>query len=126
MKTLIVVLLCVTTAGIAQTTDHAPTLEQCTADINLWHARLGGGNNWDSIKAGTQDLTVETMETRKREIGVCALAYPKLAVAGPGEDSYIKVISDTYDEVISRRLEAFLTRHRLYDKFLEEDRQGLR
>jgi hypothetical protein len=88
----------------AQEVKHAPTVEQCRADQRLWLSNYAS--------TGFAELTSRVAEMRD-----CEKVDPASA------DRY----HNTGDEILAEqalRLQGFLYRHNLYNKFLAEDAQG--
>lgn len=95
------------TASSAQQMKHAPTVEQCRADQRLWLDEL---ENSPEI---LPDYT--TLTGWIREMFECKSVDPE------NRPRYYNVLGEIDAEKVIR-LEKFLDRHGLYDKFIEEDR----
>jgi len=102
--------------AVPQEVKRAPTLQACTADLNLWRSR-------EEIKS----LTTLEMLARIRSLMDCTGAYPTLAKSTPaGELPAVWYLKITYEEEIEGRLFNFVDRHGLSKRFAEEDEAGKR
>jgi hypothetical protein len=100
-------------AGTAhvQEVQHAPTVEQCRADQRLW---------FDKLENTTETLpTYHTLRGWSDEMGDCEHVDPENKLR------YYNVVGEIAGERTVRFVD-FLTRHELYDKFIEEDEAGKR
>jgi hypothetical protein len=110
---------------VPQEINHAPTLEACTADSNLWLNQIPG---WPSpptleqIRVGTRDLTAREILKRNVYLNTCGIAYPKLL----NQTSHLTDLSQYYATEVDQRLVNFLQRHTLLNEFSEEDEAGKR
>ena len=111
-----------------QEVKHAPTLQSCTADLNLWTAQIPGWPtpSTEQIREGMKSLTVKEMREREVYVGDCASAYPEIKRAKNNEVSTSLYLIMVYDIEIEERLFGFLRRHSLLDKFTAEDETGKR
>jgi hypothetical protein len=93
----------------AQELKHAPTVEQCRADQELWLSKLDA----ESI------LLIDFRELNdwSREMRQC------MAVDQKFEDRYYNTVAEA-NFAKARRFANFLDRHNLYEQFLTEDAQG--
>jgi hypothetical protein len=105
-------LLMVTSVAWGQSIQHAPTEEQCRADLRLW---------WAEDKATISSLPAYTLQGRIVEMGHCVQVLP-------GNTESLNAISevDIYDSHLQRRLFNFLTRHNQMQQFVKEDSAGAR
>jgi hypothetical protein len=108
MKILFVLLL--TTAAFAQ--DHAPTSEQCKADVALW---------LDKSLDQTDTLTYIEIDKRKHEMIDC-----HAVLTAPGEKQLADDGSTKASLLEQKREEDFIHRHDLAKQFLAEDQAGQR
>jgi hypothetical protein len=106
-----VLLLLLVRSLLAQEVKHAPTVEQCQADQRLWLAKLEGS-------AGASPDFV-TLEHRSQEMDDC------ISVDPANHAKYYNVESEIL-AAQAQRLLSFISRHELYDKFIEEDKAGKR
>jgi hypothetical protein len=125
---LIVSVLAFTTFAVPQEVKHAPTLQSCAADLNLWTSQIPG---WptptvEQNREGTKSLTVLEMAGRISSIAECIGAHPILDKAKPGELPAPSSLTLVYDEELKLRLFDFIDRHGLRDKFAQEDLAGKR
>jgi len=115
-RLLVVSVFVFTTLAAPQEVKHAPTLQSCTADLNLWRSR-----------EESKSLTVLEMSVRIRSMMDCTAAYQGLANSAPGGELppawYLKI---TYEEEIEDRLFNFVKRHGLSKQFAQEDESGKR
>jgi hypothetical protein len=88
----------------------APTLEQCRADQRLW---------LDKVEKTTLAEDYFTINNWAGEMLDCGVLIPR--ISGSTTMSPERVHGE---KVL--RLEHFLDRHNLYDKFIEEDKAGKR
>jgi hypothetical protein len=111
----------------ANTQDHAPTAEQCLADMRLWrsqmteyldaetaHINMGSPNNSELMK-----LTARQLNHRAYEMGKCAIIDPSRADDYNGE-------LNSYSEARKDRFVSFVLRHHLEKEFYQEDEAGKR
>jgi len=117
----------------AQTTEvqqvkHAPTLESCGADFNLWSSQISGfpSSTADQDQEGTKSLATTEIVNRLSYLDDCSRAYPVLNRSRPGEMSALFSLEWVYVQEITRRKDHFLSRHGLLAKFYEEDEAGKR
>jgi hypothetical protein len=111
MKKLWLLLVMVTAFQLihAQEVKHAPTVEQCRADQELWLSKLDA----ESI------LLIDFRELNdwSREMRQC------MGVDRKFEDRYYNTVAEA-NFAKARRFANFLDRHNLYEQFLTEDAQG--
>lgn len=130
MKSLCIAVLlftfCATT--VPQEPKHAPTLQSCTADLNLWTAQIPGwpDSSAEQDREGTKPLTFSEMAARVKSINNCVHAYPALNRAATGELSVPFSLIDIYQREITNRYVDFLERHNLLGNFMQEDKAGKR
>jgi hypothetical protein len=127
-KPLIVSVFALATFAVPQEIAHAPALQSCTADLNLWTSQIPG---WpiptpEQGQEGTKSLTVHEITNRISYLSDCAQAYPVLNKNRTGELSALSSLTLVYESEIQMRLFHFLGRHGLADKFTEEDETGKR
>jgi len=128
---IIVVVTFLLVVGNGQEVHHAPTLQACTADMNLWWSQIPQrGSMAADVRAGTKNLTVKELNNRKQYISDCANAYPQMVTQGTGGDCSRMPrsfsLSLEYQGEIDERMSDFLERHNLIAKFYEEDEAGQR
>jgi hypothetical protein len=108
------VLACVVSILVAtsrtQEIKHAPTVEQCRADQRLWLDKIESDPS-----ANMADYV--TLNGWTREMLECRSVDPD------NQHRYYNVVGEIASVRIVR-LERFLDRHGLYDKFIEEDKAG--
>jgi hypothetical protein len=123
-----VLILVVCVNAVPQEVKHAPTLQSCVADLNLWTSQIPGWPNPSAEQAreGTKPLTVQEMNGRGLSVSNCASAYPALYRGKSNELSPALSLTTLYDGEIQERLMNFLDRHNLLGKFTLEDESGKR
>jgi hypothetical protein len=106
---------------------HAPTLQSCSADINLWSAQISGfpRGNLDQIRAGTKSLSLKEIDGRTRALIDCSRAYPVFLTGEHGVSAAVALV-DLYGTETGIRYMDFLARHEMMAKFYEEDQAGQR
>jgi hypothetical protein len=113
----------------AQEVEHAPTLESCAADVNLWTSQIPGWPNpsAEQLRQGTKDVTVQRLRGRTVSLFDCSSAYPALIRnPAPGTVSASFSLVTLYYIEIEERYRNFLDRHDLLVKFKQEDEAGKR
>jgi hypothetical protein len=120
--------LVLTMLAASQEMKHAPTLQSCEADLNLWSSQIPGypTSTSEQDQEGTKSLTVHEMTDRLSYLNDCSLAYPAFNKTRPGEMSALFSLSWVYVQEMHRRYLHFLDRHSLSAKFYEEDEAGKR
>ena len=115
-------------ATVPQEPKHAPTLQSCTVDLNLWTAQIPGWPNSSAEQAreGTKALTFNEMGARIASLNDCVSAYPTLNRARAGELSMPFSLVGIYHGETAERYFDFLDRHNLLVKFIQEDEAGKR
>jgi len=106
------VVLVFVSAVCSQEVRHAPTVEQCRADQRLWLSKLESENSVASI--GYKELNGWSQEMFE-----CRSVDPEF------HNRYYNTAAEiAFEKII--RLEGFLDRHNIYNKFMAEDAQGKR
>ena len=115
MKKLWLLLLMITPLQLlhSQEVKHDPTVEQCRDDQRVWTTKLV------PLGASVAKVSYKELERWYQEMGECGRLDP---------DHSSDYDHTGYDILVTRvtRLEAFLHRHDLWDKFLDEAAQGKR
>jgi hypothetical protein len=114
------------TLWAAENAQHAPALQACEADFDLWASQIPGFPNLEHIDEGTKSVTVKEMATRVSSLNDCTSAYPALNESNPGQLSAFTSLIMIYTLELQSRYSNFLDRHDLKTKFLEEDAAGER
>ena len=112
-RVLLMMFLCLLFVGKAhaQEVKQAPTIEQCRGDQRLW---------LDKVKGSPESMPNYEILTRwAHEMFECKSVDPE-----NGPRYYI--LQGEIDSARVVRLEHFLDRQGLYDKFIEEDKAGKR
>jgi hypothetical protein len=128
-KTSIWLLLVVASVSIckSQSITHAPTLEVCNADANLWDNQgdfqAYKDNRVKILTAGRDEtplgkISTDELVERAREMGDC--------YGETNGGSIYFIVRDFYLAVIGDRYEDFIVRHHLFEQFSREDREGKR
>jgi len=111
----------------SQSIAHAPTLDVCKADANLWDNQgdfqAYKDNRTKIIIAGRDETPLGRISTnelveRTSEMADC---YEET----DGGSIYF-IVRDFYEGVIADRYEDFIVRHHLVDQFDREDKEGKR
>lgn len=100
----------------AQEAEHAPTLEQCTADINLWFAQLSDSGHLRRLKQ-------PDLDERIRQTAACSLAHSS---SSPRIEQFADLLLKVYVREGMQRATNFIGRHGLWEQFVAEDAAGLR
>jgi hypothetical protein len=118
------VLVVAAATATPQDVKHAPTIESCVADINLWSSEIPTG--WDP-GAALKSLTANEIQGRRRELTECEASYPMLGRATTsGSSSNAERLQFNYEIEMETRFIDFLKRHDMLDKFKQEDQAGQR
>jgi len=109
---------------------HAPTLEQCKADVAVWgdsdaqleysKAQLAFVKDGTSNKTEVNKLSMQELNERMAEMSDC------MKEVGPIEAKDYEGVVSFYISIDGDRAYDFIVRHGLHDRFLLEDRQGKR
>jgi hypothetical protein len=107
--------------------DHAPSMEQCVADMRLWSSQMDDYLVAETarIKSGSPDksqlmgLTMRQLNDRASEMVDCVAVDPS------GQVDYKEEASE-YNDAYRDRYERYIVRHHLMDQVLKEDEEGLR
>ncbi|HXY09344.1 MAG TPA: hypothetical protein VEI52_15990 [Terriglobales bacterium] len=107
---------------------HAPTLESCIADVNLWSSQIPGfpDATLDQVRSGTKGLTMHEISVRVSSISDCVAAYPMIGQGQKGSLSAATTLIMFYDYELKIRYSNFLVRHNMLDTFNDEDQAGVR
>jgi hypothetical protein len=92
--------------------EHAPTVEQCQADQELWFSKL-------ETNESTSDVTFDTLRGWISEMGDCQ------SVDKPNWHEYYHVEAEATQERSQREFD-FIVRHGLATQFVSEDAAGKR
>ena len=100
--------------------EHAPPLEQCRADVRLWHSQT---------KDDVSKLSFDELQQRSLEMWNC----PSTDVgAGEGIKQYeidmdnYRAMHLVYQGLSGQRMLDYIVRHGETNQFLDEDAKGLR
>jgi hypothetical protein len=107
--------------------DHAPTVEQCRADRDVWLYEITEYENaeTDRIESGSPNhthvngLTLAQLNDRTKETLTCAHVDPSR------EDLY-NHLGSAYTDARKDRYVAFIRRHGLNSQLFREDNAGVR
>lgn len=114
MKYVLMFLLLVTTVAMGQDIQHAPTIEQCRADLAVWS---------NQTKQIEDKLPVRELAERESEMLDCAYV---LESAYPSESKLADQQGMVYGLIIGTRASHFLKRHNIWTQFNNEDAKGAR
>ncbi len=98
-----------------QEVKHAPALEACVADANLWVSEVENGLNQGRIPP---QLTWKQLVARQSYLMDCQQAYPK--------HQWSNDLNYVYEMEQAEREMKFIVRHKLFDQFIKEDEAGER
>jgi hypothetical protein len=114
--------------SISEDVKHAPTLQSCVGDVNLWSSQISNfpEPNVDQLRNGLKPLTIHEIEGRTKSLGDCVNAYPVLGKERNGDLSAAMTLSSFYDSEMQMRYFDFIYRHGMLSKFTEEDDAGQR
>lgn len=115
MRSLILVVILSASLQAGQVIEHAPTVAQCQADQRLWLAQIEA----DAKGSNNTLPTVDVIMAWSSEMYKCKDVDPTNHLKYYNTDSEI-----TTERML--RLEHFLDRHDLRQKFMAEDAAGLR
>jgi len=102
-------------AALAQ--NHAPSPQQCVADVNLWSSQWSAQATFKTDDPGPP---FGELERRANEMADCSGSK-----APKGSMSYDEMLALYWNEE-NQRQKAFIFRHGLTKQFLEEDAAGKR
>ncbi len=126
----VVLVLCTGLSGRSSAqVDHAPTLEQCTADLNLWQAQANVDEALGNAKIrekSLEEITVDQMQQRLSLLKRCSQAHPAFDHSEAETTPRVLALTLTYNLEIKRRYALFMVRHNLFEKFTAEDEAGMR
>lgn len=111
-----------------QAVKHAPSLQSCVADINLWSSQIPGfpEASYDQWRGGFKSMTLREIDDRTSSLTDCVNAYPPLGKGQNGNLSVAVTISNYYGLETQARYLDFIYRHGLLRSFTEEDEAGKR
>jgi hypothetical protein len=101
-----------------QAVEHAPTVEQCRADLKTWWEKAG------KIQ-GLDDITYDVLGSMSSEMTNCIFVDKANRSQAASAPDYYEVTVEL-DKQQAQRVSRFLTRHELWQKFSEEDAAGKR
>ncbi len=107
--------------------EHATSIEQCRADLNLWRSQITDYLNADTNRINNNvpnntevmKLTFTQLNARAYELGQCAVIDPD------NEESY-NDNAGAYNNARNDRYKFFVERHKLKKQMLAEDAAGRR
>ncbi len=102
--------------------EHAPTPQQCRADVNSWEVPKEFSNFVTRV-VGDHSLTAKEIDAREAELNQCLKTDQSLLTANPTR--YIQA-RRAYSIAELVRMADYLKRHNLTGQFYEEDEQGKR
>jgi hypothetical protein len=121
--TLAPVLIALSVLAVPQDVKHAPTLQSCVGDINLWSSQIQNFTEptYDQVREGLKAITMHEIEGRTKSLATFVSAYPMLGKGQDGNLSAAMTLSSYYDTEMQVRYFDFLYRHEMLNKFTEED-----
>ncbi len=112
MKKLLVMVALLTMGAMAQDIEHAPTADQCHADISVWYAES---------KTDVASLSARTLDVRRHEAWLCSAV-----LKDPHEREKAFGVFNVYVSHLQERMLNFITRHGFMQQFADEDAKGVR
>lgn len=112
---LALILLAATSAAFSQTIEHAPTAEQCRADMAVWKAAA-------KSSADLSVLPVQTLMERSQYLTNCNRVLSDVKDDNAAE--WALLIRGGYDSHIAHRAFHFIDRRGLAQQFYREDAKG--
>jgi hypothetical protein len=109
---LALILLAATSTAFTQNIDHAPTADQCRADIAVWTAQS---------RADIVSLPVRTLLQRADYLSSC-----KNVLSDRDGVEWALTLKGIYNEHIVSRALNFIDRNGLSHQFYDEDAKGVR
>jgi hypothetical protein len=111
--------------------EHAPTPEQCRADVNAWDVPNLNPSFWNEeqfLNFATRvmhdrSLTAKELDARNAELAQCLKTDKSFLTADPNR--YIQA-RQAYFITELARMAAYMQRHNLMSQFYAEDEQGKR
>jgi hypothetical protein len=97
-----------------QAVEHAPTVEQCQADRAYWMSKLEQPDD-----KGVDDVSYDTLNGWHKEMSKCEVVDPS------NYWKYYNAMGESNAEQLGRMID-FLSRHNLWQQFLDEDAAGKR
>jgi hypothetical protein len=107
--------------------DHAPTVEQCRADRNLWSSQMRDylQAEGDRMKSGTPNHT-EIMKLKLSQLLVRFTEMLHCEAVDPSEASEYYSVVEQLELAHEDRYMLFVQRHKLEAQLFQEDDAGLR
>jgi hypothetical protein len=112
MTKLLVIVALLTMSAMTQDIEHAPTADQCHADISVWY-----GESKTDIAA----LSAHTLDVRRQEAWLCSAV-----LRDPREREKAFGVFNVYVSHLQERMLNFITRHGFAQQFADEDAKGVR
>ncbi len=110
---LILAVVMAASLSLGQDVKHAPTVEQCQADQRLWLSKVEGDVTDKTLPA------ISVINAWLREMFDCEKIDPE------NQRRYYNTRGELYVEEVMR-MEDFLRRHQMWDRFIKEDAAGKR
>jgi hypothetical protein len=101
-----------------QAVEHAPTVEQCRADLRAWWEKAGKVQ-------GLDDITYDVLGSMSSEMTNCIFVDKANRSHADSAPDYYELAVEL-DKQQAERVTRFLIRHELWQKFSEEDPAGKR
>jgi hypothetical protein len=111
--------------------EHAPTPQQCRADVNSWEVPNFNATSWNeeqfsnfvTLVMQDRSLTAKELDAREAELDQCLKTDKSLLTADPNR--YIQA-HRAYSIAELARMADYMKRHNLMAQFYDEDEQGKR
>jgi hypothetical protein len=112
MKKLLAIFAMLITGAAAQDIEHAPTVDQCHADVAVWYKQS---------KTEIESIPAHELDARRHEAYMCA---DVLTDRLEREKSFGE--ANVYASHLQERMKDFLKRHGFMQQFADEDAKGAR
>ena len=107
--------------------DHAPTVQQCTADSRLWMSQMTEYNNAEAARLtqGRPNKT-EIMMSSFRLLAARARELVQCQAVDPDRQNYYDQVNTQILDAVHNRYVMFVERHHLTAEMIKEDDDGIR
>jgi hypothetical protein len=111
--------------------EHAPTPQQCRADVNAWDVPNFNASYWNEEQFSTfaarvmhdHAVTAKDLDAREAELAQCLKTDKSLLTADPNR--YIQARQAYFIAELARMAD-YMKRHNQMTQFYDEDEQGKR
>lgn len=128
---LLMPLLFLLVSPITAQIEHAPTPQQCRADVNAWDVPAFNPSYWNEEQFSTfagrvmhdHTVTAKELDAREDELAQCLKTDKSLLTADPNR--YIQARQAYFIAELTRMAD-YMKRHNQMAQFYDEDEQGKR